>query len=124
VSIYRDVLPVIFGNSSQHFAGMPIISVYYDGNQLRAEFNATLRQVVNIFQAPPAMITDITGHYSQKFLFYDPPGQGPTNAYWCMEQFRSFNTFSFSQLPNTYYLTDQNANDAQLSFSQKPPVDG
>jgi len=124
VSIYRDVLPLIFGNSSQHFVGMPIITVYYDGTVLKAEFNATLRQVVNIFQAPPAMVTDITGHYNNKFIFLDPPGQGKDNAYWCMEQFNAFNTFSFSHVPTTYYLTDQNANDAQLSVSKKPAVNG
>lgn len=125
VSIYRDVLPLLFGNSSQHFVGMPIIRVYYEGKDLRAEFNATLRQVVNIFQAPaPPMVTDITGHYNNKFLFYDPPGDGPKNAYWCMEQFNSFNAFSFSHIPSTYYLSDQNANDAQLSVGVKPAVDG
>jgi hypothetical protein len=124
VSIYRDVLPIIFGNSSQHFVGMPIVTVYYDGNVLRAEFNATLRQVVNIFQAPPAMVTDIMGHYNNKFVYLDPPGQGRTDAYWCMEQFNAFNSFSFSQFASTYYLAEQNANDAQLSVSRKPDVRG
>lgn len=123
VSIYRDILPIIFGNSSQHFVGMPIVTIYYDGNNtLRAELNATLRQVVNIYQAPPAMITDIMGHYNNKFVFLDPPGEGRRDAYWCMEEFNAFNSFSFTQIPSTYYLSAQNANNAQLSVSVKPDV--
>ena len=126
VSIYRDVLPGLFGNSSQHFVGMPIITVYYDeNNQLRAEFNATLRQVVNIHLSPnPPMVTDILGHYNNKFVFLNPPGNGRSDSYWCMEQFNAFNAFSVTHFPGTYAISEQNALDAQLSVAEKPPVDG
>lgn len=121
-SIYRDVLPLIFGNSSQHFVGMPIITLSYGAdNRLYAEFNATLRQVVNInFPPNPAMITDIMGHYNNKFVLVDPPGQGRENAYWCMRQFNAFNAFSVTHLVGTTFLAEQNANNNQLSAFTRP----
>jgi hypothetical protein len=122
VSIYRDVLPILFGNSSQHFVGMPIISVYYDGNQLRAEFNATLRQVVNIYQAPPAMVTDIMGHYNNKFVFLDPPWPGRRQrllvhgAVQCLQL--------LLLLPCPHELLPHQLERERRSVSRKPPVDG
>lgn len=90
VQMYRDLLPgVIFINSSQHMVGMEIITVYYgDDGVMRAEFNATLRQIFNQGPVQPGALTESLGHYNNLFMKIDDDGDN--DGRWCMYQVRNF----------------------------------
>lgn len=92
----------VFLSSSQHLVSMPIIDVYYDDdNVLHADVNATLAQWwVRNDGTEKGSVELGTSHYNNKFIYYDPPGQGSKNALWCMKEFNALNTFTITLAKN------------------------
>lgn len=127
LQVYRDFLPgFIFINSSQHFVGMEMVEFSVDDNGVvRAEFNATLRQLFNQGPASPAnpngVLGESIGHYNNKFMLIDPPGQNLRNAYWCMYEFNANTNFAPTWAPG-YSLGSQLAVDTYLGASERPDL--
>lgn len=113
-TIYQNILPYIFGGSSQHMVAMPITTIYTVDNVLYAELNATLRQYVTLNLGSGKMPTDITGHYNNKYMQLD-------DGSWCLKKFNSFNAFSTTIIdPAVISISAQNGNDAELSAFVRP----
>lgn len=127
LQVYRDFLPgFIFINSSQHFVGMENVEFNVDDDGVvRAEFNATLRQLFNQGPATPAnpngVLGESLGRYNNKFRLMDPPGQGLKNARWCMEEFNANTQFAPFWGPG-YALGVQMANTNYMGGDTRPEL--
>ena len=97
--IYDLLAGTIFVNSSQHHIAMPITVPYIgDDGRTYCLLNATIQQwdISNSASAGGPRMGMNSGHYSNTYVLFTPPGGDEDDAYWCMREFHANTLFSFN----------------------------